>query len=265
MNHALAGSASQAALHRQAPGKNPAGRITYWKDSYFMSLTVPNETALKLLSGFARALVHQVRGPLSVVSNDLFYFQSTAVGEDFSRPLAQCREINRILQQAAVIGSEPLKFDYVPLLSLVKEVFDDGRDRGSIAFECGADLLKEKPLVYGEAARLRLALSWLKELMAAGRAEHSALKMYLARSPFGFELRLLKSGGFFGEGSYNGDSLVDFFNRCLGSDSIYPALAEAVFIGHGVGIRIQARDGLKVVLLFPVKNRPAVDSFEGAV
>src|SRR4051812_47237557 len=59
---------------------------------------------IQLLAAFSRALGHQLRTPLSVISNELAYLGSAHPGEDISRAVERCKSITGILQNINVPG-----------------------------------------------------------------------------------------------------------------------------------------------------------------
>ena len=52
-----------------------------------------------LLEGFARVLSHKLRGPLSVIQNDLTYLQSLVPQGECTRSLERCRQITNLLRE----------------------------------------------------------------------------------------------------------------------------------------------------------------------
>jgi len=61
-----------------------------------------------LLQAFARALNHELRTPLAVVSNDLHFFAGNDPSGVGAGSLAQCRRMSAVLRRAAALGAEPL-------------------------------------------------------------------------------------------------------------------------------------------------------------
>jgi hypothetical protein len=61
-----------------------------------------------LLQAFARALNHELRTPLAVVSNDLHFFAGNDPSGVGAGSLAQCRRMSAVLRRAAALGTEPI-------------------------------------------------------------------------------------------------------------------------------------------------------------
>lgn len=62
----------------------------------------------ELLQAFARALNHELRTPLAVVSNDLHFFAGTDPSGVGAGALVQCRRMSSVLRRAAALGADPL-------------------------------------------------------------------------------------------------------------------------------------------------------------
>jgi len=74
---------------------------------------------LQTLSAFARALVHRLRTPLSVISNDLQYLRSLIpADEPFAAP-ERCRQVSDLLGDALALLERPPVLTTLPLRRLV--------------------------------------------------------------------------------------------------------------------------------------------------
>jgi len=71
-----------------------------------------------LLRAYSQALSHQLRSPLSVISNDLNYFKKKEQCLDYDRALRKCAEISDLLSEAGCSGkslhrSETIELDRI--------------------------------------------------------------------------------------------------------------------------------------------------------
>ena len=113
---------------------------------------IPNHRITLLLAAFGRALSHQVRTPLSVISNDLFYLQTLIAPEECQRSLERCKSISDILAAACQVSTQPPMSNVVRLEVLLREVF--------------ACLISEQCCIKGDGEQLHQAFSMLSELLA---------------------------------------------------------------------------------------------------
>lgn len=201
-----------------------------------------------LLAHFARALAHQVRGPLGVISNDLFYFQSLLPDEDFARPLAKCKEIDQILRQAASFETKLPEVMAVSPALLLEEIFTAGWRMSH------GDVEADGCLIAAQELRLKRTLLWLKELLGKGAAGREQNAGQIELQKIGRQLvckfvrpHLMTSSL---ERSFHGKSLVEFFNCVLGLDSLLPSLVEAELMALGAEIDIRAAEGIEVDVSF---------------
>ena len=65
-------------------------------------------TCAELLGATLRTLSHELRSPLSVVSNELQYLASRLPAEECARAQRRCQEVSDLLKQMCGMSSEPL-------------------------------------------------------------------------------------------------------------------------------------------------------------
>jgi len=130
--------------------------------------------SLDLMVQFIEALCHKIRTPLSVISNDLSFFEATLGKDEIARSKRRLDEIKVILKECAEVSNlaeQSIRLSEVVAPFLSKE-------------ECPTPF-EIRYLEWGEKAKL--ALSFLKRILSeAGllSSMHDAIRGVIAESDF---------------------------------------------------------------------------------
>ena len=202
-----------------------------------MSEVLTGKICFDLINAFTRALSHRIRTPLSVISNDLFCFQSRLGQEECSRSVARCRDIASVLTDACAAGQEPLLLEVLRLGEILKEVFD-GRLNGLAGFAAVA--------VRGDRKRLKFALQAVRDLGGEEGWEEQICRIEKSRGEWVIEL----SNALMVERQHQGlfHALSHYFNQELGSDSFLPIVADCILMAHAIKVRLNASETLQIEL-----------------
>lgn len=206
-----------------------------------------DQRPFQLVSALARALSHQIRTPLSIISNDLFFFQSLIDPQECRRSLEKTRCIAGILNQACAMGKEELRREPIDLESLARDVFAD-----AAAPDYSAE---QRPVltVPGDPVRLRLALeclkaaacftngpagsaAWRMKVDFDGTGQTRPVRLCLIDSRLGFERGQAEDFALF-------SSFSRFYEHVVQGDSLLPIIADAVFWAHGAEIEVRVVRG----------------------
>ncbi|MCB0333050.1 MAG: hypothetical protein KDD55_06090 [Bdellovibrionales bacterium] len=91
------------------------------------------------LGHLLRGIAHDVRTPLSVISNDLQYFATQLPKGECDRSLRRCKEISEHLSALSSILLDPLERKKTSLLTLLNESLGDHWDTSAISSEIFLD------------------------------------------------------------------------------------------------------------------------------
>lgn len=116
-----------------------------------------------LLAAFSRALSHQMRTPLSVISNDLFYLQTLVAPEECQRSLERCKSISDILARSCELDTEPLQLASIPVSAVLPDNFCV-----AVSVSCR---------IRGDRERLRRAFCMLSDLLCLGTDGRSSTSL----------------------------------------------------------------------------------------
>jgi hypothetical protein len=186
-------------------------------------------TSLEILSALSHALSHQIRTPLSVISNDLFYLQSLVPEGECARALKRCQEISAVLQSVAL--QEEL-FESPAAISAREAfgLFSSEEQRGA-----------DKILVQASPAILELLGKSLKELLALLGTEAARFSLRSADSWAVLTFSQAVSADF-AEGAFA--SFTRYFSGHAALDAVQPMLLDAM-TGHLKGtVKVCCHSGL---------------------
>lgn len=141
-------------------------------DSTKLEFREATTDSLDLLSAFLRALSHKIRTPLSVISNDLTYFQTLVPNEDFSRAIGKVQDISEILRSF----SQPIGVT-LKLQSLSGAAFSQFLQDNDVAFKSDSkfDSLQIEVDPAGLVASIRLIQSLVDEGQRTPTAQKNQL------------------------------------------------------------------------------------------
>lgn len=188
---------------------------------------IPNPRITLLLAAFGRALSHQVRTPLSVISNDLFYLQTLIAPEECQRSLERCKSISDILAAACQVSTRPPSFEAVRLDVLLRDVF--------------ACLITEQCSINGDGERLRQAFSMLSELLAL--ESNPACNVSVCRENGNTVVKLIAPMPPFDveelQEPLQVNSFTEVFNICGRQDRLTPMYIDAILWENGACMKLE--------------------------
>lgn len=115
----------------------------------------PVDPSYLIVSTLFRTLTHKLRGPLSVISNDLSFLQTTTSDEGCERGILRCREISELLGEISL----PFQPDITTIFDIIS-VLEDCR------FET-LNCSKTTDLnLSGNRELLCLGAGWLRDLLS---------------------------------------------------------------------------------------------------
>lgn len=198
--------------------------------------TDQDTTSLRLLNALIRALAHQVRTPLSVISNELTVYKTLLPGENVGRLLERCRGISALLQK----------------VSLPHERSDVAADIVSIARAEGAEVRGAQSVFVGLSERqARWLCAALRAVFCPGSApwvvhmnvhESSVVLSFTADHPGFTTLSEMGSRA----------ECTELFNYALDLDLLEPPLIDALLQSLGAQIRIEPRPEGTVTISIPL-------------
>ena len=196
--------------------------------------------ALRILQGFARVLGHKIRTPLSVIQNDLSYFQAFLPDNECKRSLEKCAVICDLLKEACPGNVEDLiseDLDLAALLCSFQESFSflllDDRRKIQASLVANAELLH---------LAFRSLFSILKRIIPEGtgcsvviddREDIESLQISVS-FPLRPESEIEASSS---------SSLSDFFCLKAGCDFLEAPLCDALFWSHGFSEEVSLNKG----------------------
>ena len=162
--------------------------------------------ALTLFAQLARSLSHRLRTPLSVISNDLTYFQSLLPPHECARGISRCREISAVLTELARLNGAPLLREPLEVARVYEELM--GMER----FASGSNCRALVGSVRVDLEKLKLSLDLLCDsLLLAGffvSAEKDSICLEPSVMPGCFKLQMVLAVG--QDGRIEADKGVEF-------------------------------------------------------
>jgi signal transduction histidine kinase len=216
-----------------------------------MECMASHRDSLELLDSLARAISHQVRTPLSAITNEIVCLEAKRSSPELKRIKESCQRIGEMLTKSCALGRSILKLEPISLKRLLTEVFGEE----SLLYESSTFALGDR--VKADRDRLRLGFYAVKELMLEVKTvtAHSAPPIRVAISltlkKYKLTLDLLSELSEEVMNQPSAGSLSRFFNWQLGLDSTVAPLADAVFLAHGLDLHITPKNGLKLQLEIP--------------
>ena len=208
-----------------------------------------NRLHFQLVSNLVRGLVHQLRTPLSVISNDLSYFKTLLPEGECERSRMRCREITAILKEFTAWVPAALDMQRVSFALLLDEIARQRRFAMCYEFQ-------DSPLVRADRNLLGRALDGLVagliDLDGAGKSGPDELRglAYFDGARQAAAVRLsVACGKKFGAAEY--ESLTPFFREALNADNCSGPLTDAVIRAHGGEIRIRALPEVEATVFLP--------------
>jgi len=201
---------------------------------------------LMALSAFIGALVHTLRTPLSVVSNELEYLKGLVPEGECERAIKRCQEISVTLK--ALSGALPcdMTFETLPLGALLNE----------IGFRIQAPNLVTALSLRAQRPFLVFALSVLKRIL------EDAGGVFL-RCPVE-EWRVVRDGDrvdlawkAYGLGALpriDCRSLAVFCREALAADNYNAPLADVIIWAHGGEMTLHVGNEFEMILSLPVER-----------
>lgn len=205
---------------------------------------------LTLLSFLARALSHQVRGHLAVISNDLQYFTTLLPEGECQRSIARTKEISKIFDAITALLGEKFSPDEFPLADAVREGF---------ASKASVDLMGVSVMIVGDKALLSKAFGFLGQLLRESCQKESIeavgeLSVRMSCQPSSasvlIEFPLARRATPDRRDQTGWCSFAGFFSGVFDTDSFVPCFIDAVLWGHGCEIKIAQADSLQINVLF---------------
>lgn len=199
--------------------------------------SLPGVKQFNRLIHFIRAVNHSIRTPLSVVSNELFYFKSLLPAQEIERAEARCAEIAGILDRSKFCGTTELCFEEVYASELVNEAAAALGISVSAAPSCK---------LYADRSRLAAAIRQLLVLLRVespdGSAVYPGLKTTINDEFFSLYFEVRHST------NVSGTSLVQILQSIRGQDAFEAVLLESIFEAHSIKSRVFLAQHLTIEL-----------------
>lgn len=207
----------------------------------------PMARELLLLSCLGRGLAHQLRTDLSVLVNELTYFNSQLGAGDCDLALERCRKMSNFLKGLSSLADPPLNLKQELAGELCRLVADcSGIEILQSPAHTDAALLLDKE-------KFSIAISRVFELLGVTLdrpLNQPALTVNCLVTESQIELILEVPGyPFEPETSSSYDSLSAFFILHLGRDSIAAPIADAILLSHNAVLRLKVHDRSHVELV----------------
>ena len=180
-----------------------------------------------LLSSFGRALSHQVRTPLSVISNDLYCIQTQGNLHECRRSLDKCKSISSILSSACVLEPRSWQNQRLNLGDIMKQEFPLSNSQ-----EC---------YVQGDLESMKRCFKLLSELFNSQGYKNVDSKCYLEDGSVLCSFSLTQED-FEVEVFYCSEvlsSFTEFYNYLLGQDGLNVVFIDTLLWSHEAKIIIQ--------------------------
>ncbi len=184
-----------------------------------------SQRAFVVFSSLIKALSHKLRTPLSVISNDLFYFQSILPEGQCARSSSKLIEISVLLNDLSQLGTAPLRFEKENLLSILEEVFPQIENRSSTP--CYA-LIDE--------SKLKSVLGLFNELITVV-APRDTPRVDLLRTDSNAEILITFPFASPAASEHTVYSLSECFSSVLELDSPLPPIIDALIWAHNGEVR----------------------------
>ena len=192
-------------------------------------------TAYDVLCGFAHALSHRLRGPLSIIQNDLLFLQTKCREEDFTRPLGKCGKVVSLLKE-----STPPNHTSLWALTDIGMVVQDCAAARNVRCESASG---EQIAIYADEALLRASFDRLFHLLTKLAATPASVRIDTGGGQCFFVLiQALTDIEWEGEGSLSRSLCSD-----AGLDAIEAPIAEAILLAHGIKCRCSVSRGLLLI------------------
>lgn len=208
---------------------------------------------LLLLSALGRALSHQIRTPLSVVSNELQYIKSTFPDSGCNRGLDRCREISDILSTLSVLNSHESGKIPVSIAKLIEELSHAHH------IECKSEVLESTYNLICNCDQLVAVVSMLSTLLldvgdqhAEQRNSGAHLSVEVADNRLLLHMKIPDYWNSRNLGS--GLSITEIFSVRLGSDSLMPPLIDAVLWEHGAELTLETGESGWLAIYIPLSD-----------
>lgn len=207
-----------------------------------------SENWLLFLGSFVRVLSHQIRTPLSVISNELSYFEGLLPPGEAERSMLRCRQISDILNAALGPGKYTLELEDLPI-ERVADLISDLK----YVLPC-----TERIRMRADLALMKYALDALRhtlsQLAKSGRVEVNLVVFdTFIDLAYSFELAfaaLLPEQKF--------TSLTEPVCSVLRFDLVDPLYCDSILWAHGCSLRFSTAASASFHVQFPVLN-PASD------
>ncbi len=206
-----------------------------------MSENTKDTLALNLLSSLVRALSHQIRTPLSVISNDLSYFKNLLPEGECQRSLERCKEISNILGAALVDGGRASAAESVSVRIFLTEIFEGHTIIGLEALSDNSMVVDKPKLQFA----FRALLQNLIEIAAA------PIQISCRPGPkltITFEQEYVPHVV-----TLKGQSFMwmhQFWNVALGSDNVAAPLIDAIFVAQGFSASLTVDEKIELRVQF---------------
>lgn len=206
-----------------------------------------------IVSALIRAIVHQIRTPLSVISNELEALRPRLSSAEIEREERKVQDISRFLRdlsQFSSSGTLEQELDLLPIL-LNLSLRSGGNFR--VRTETNNTRLR------GDPRLLSLALSSLVDVLrglgsSAGNdaSDLAIFECVVSRSGEALEIRIADGSGQdeLDEGSREYQGLTAFCSGVLDTDSVLPPCIESILIAHNADVRIRIVSGIQVRMTF---------------
>ena len=193
--------------------------------------------ALDLLLTLMQTLSHQVRTPLSVISNDLTFFQSIIEPSECERGILRCRQISDYFKPAQLLSNSTAKSEIFNMQTLLQEIFGSSLEGKSSTMQC-----------QGIQNNLQQAFRWIAELFSVESVrflgDRRSLKFNLAKP---IEIKGVSKNRI--DSHSNITSISEIYAADAGYESILPILIDAVFVSYSAECRIVAEREFVVVFI----------------
>jgi len=195
------------------------------------------------VSALVRALSHQIRTPLSVISNELSYFKTLLPADECNRSLERCRGISEILSEISPKCLHDFSLNRIELAELLLVLKDYRVDLSALkgkSVVSNADQLRSA-LDLAEKALCVLGPISNKEIQIAPRQ----LEIMIAIRPASEVKDRIGNSAF--------QFLSELICRKLEADSSLAPLADLLFWGAGAKTEISCDSLLKLKVLLDIE------------
>ncbi|MCB9029468.1 MAG: hypothetical protein H6619_00315 [Deltaproteobacteria bacterium] len=181
---------------------------------------------LRLIHALTRALAHKIRTPLSVISNDLSYFQSQLEPGETERGLRKVREINEILKLCGELGSGEVKIESLNAEELKDLILQNAPEIAVNVSESKSYNLDKQKFILA----LQLIAHTLSDYCSKANLENCKITAVLDSKITLNVVRLEKD--------IKTESFTSLFCEQLQFDSPYPPIIDAILIAHDLKVNL---------------------------